>query len=97
MFIPAKGAGVMQEKIIKTRYNFTVETLNLTAALDSSSDVNSYQADEQMSENYLDSQFLVFFNRLFCSILAGFMLLFQGQTRSRWLSLYVSSYSESAF
>ena len=80
------SAGLLQEKIFKKPYlldnstfiffNSSSVSSNLTSGANGTSEFSDF-------EHYKDSQFIIFFNRFFSALLAGFFLLFQAEFKSR--------------
>lgn len=80
------SAGLLQEKIFKKPYlldnstsiffNSSIVSSNLTSGANETSEFSDF-------EHYKDSQFIIFFNRFFSALLAGFFLLFQAEFKSR--------------
>ena len=81
------SAGLLQEKIFKKPYlldnstsiffNSSIVSSNLTSGANETSEFSDF-------EHYKDSQFIIFFNRFFSALLAGFFLLFQAEFKSRY-------------
>ena len=86
------SAGLLQEKIFKKPYlldnstsiffNSSNVSSNLTSGANETSEFSDF-------EHYKDSQFIIFFNRFFSALLAGFFLLFQAEFKSRLESYLV--------
>ena len=82
------SAGLLQEKIFKKPYlldnstliffNSSIVSSNLTSGANETSEFSDF-------EHYKDSQFIIFFNRFFSALLAGFFLLFQAEFKSRYV------------
>jgi len=82
------SAGLLQEKIFKKPYlldnstsiffNSSIVSSNLTSGANGTSEFSEF-------EHYKDSQFIIFFNRFFSALLAGFFLLFQAEFKSRYV------------
>lgn len=80
------SAGLLQEKIFKKPYYLDSSTsiyFNSSNSNFSSGENETSEFPESDYEHYKDSQFIIFFNRFFSALLAGFFLLFQAEFKSR--------------